>query len=151
MAYIKQTSIADELAKPELRIEYIVRYRRLRWLGEIMRMQDHRVLHTEVRKYADMILQGLVQKRGSLLHDAPAYCGTVHLQEHAGWLPQDVVEEKWVPGEANAVGQQWSLRAIQAQVKQRQRWDSKVVELKEQIWTGADAVEEATDIATAVD
>ena len=54
-------------------------------------------------------------------------------------------------GEANAVGQQWSLRAIQAQVKHRQRWDSKVVELKEQIWTGADAVEEATDIATAVD
>ena len=86
MAYIKQTSIADELAEPELRIEYIVRYRRLRWLGEIMRMQDHRVLHTEVRKYADMILQGLVQKRGSLLHDAPAYCGTVHLQEQSGWL-----------------------------------------------------------------
>ena len=151
MAYIKQTSIADELAEPELRIEYIVRYHRLRWLGEIMRMQEHRVLHTEVRKYADMIVQGLVPKRGSLLHDAPAYCGTVHLQEQAGWLPQDVVEGKWVPGEANAVGQQWSLRAIQAQVKQRQRWDSKVVELKEQIWTGADAVEEATDIATAVD
>ena len=72
-------------------------------------------------------------------------------QEKEPRLPQDVVEEKWVPGEANAVGQQWSLRAIQAQVKQRQRWDSKVVELKEQIWTGADAVEEATDIATAVD
>ena len=51
-----------------MRIEFMVRHRRLRWLGEIMRMQESRVLNTEARKYADMILQKLVSKRGSLLH-----------------------------------------------------------------------------------
>ena len=45
-------------------------------------MQDHRLLHTEVRRYADMILHKLVPKRGSLLEDAPEYSCTVHLQEH---------------------------------------------------------------------
>ena len=34
MAYIKQTKLGDELGEPELRIEYMVRYRRLRWLGD---------------------------------------------------------------------------------------------------------------------
>ena len=150
MAYIKQTRMEEELAEPELKIECMVRHRRLRWLGEIMRMQESRVLNTEVRKYADMILQKLVSKRGSLLHDAPDYAGTIHLQEQAGWLPSDIVEGRWIPGEANTNGVHWTVKGVQAQVRHRQRWDQRVAELKEQVWaSGADEVQEAIDTAVA--
>ena len=148
MAFIKQTRMEEELAEPELRIEYMVRHRRLQWLGEIMRMQENRILHTEVRKYADMILLKLIPKRGSLLHDAPEYVGTIHLREQAGWLPAEIVDGRWVPGEANADGVPWTLTRIQAQVKHRQRWDQRVAGLKAKVWaSGLDEIQEAIDKA----
>ena len=35
------------------------------------------------------------------------------------------------------------------QVKHKQRWDSRVAELKEQTWAGTNVIEEATDTAVA--
>ena len=52
-------------------------------------------------------------------------------------------------GRGSASGHRWSLRAIQAQVKHKQRWDSRVAELKEQTWAGTNVIEEATDTAVA--
>ena len=56
-----------------------------------------------------------------------------------------MVAGTWVPGEEGAT----TLKAIQAQIKHRQRWDTRVEDLKQQIWKGADPVEEATDAAAA--
>jgi hypothetical protein len=66
----------------------MVQHRRLKWLGEVLRMPEWRILHQEVCAYAELIRRGVIDQKGSLLEHAPPYLSVLHLKQQAGWVPE---------------------------------------------------------------
>jgi hypothetical protein len=55
MPYISDRDAEDERADPTMDVDMMVRKLRLKWLGEVLRLPEHRVIHQEVCAYAELV------------------------------------------------------------------------------------------------
>jgi hypothetical protein len=121
MPYISDRDAEDERADPTMDVDMMVRKLRLKWLGEVLRLPEHRVIHQEVCAYAELVRRGVIGKRGSLLHDAPPFESVAHLKQQAGWLPEA------------RLSQMPAVERAQREIM-RKDWEAAVQVLKDGIW-----------------
>eukprot|EP01047_Picozoa_sp_COSAG01_P068465 COSAG01_NODE_9901_length_2306_cov_1328.861350_1_plen_124_part_00 len=78
--YITGRDPEEVRADPELSVVKMVQFRRLKWLGNILRMPEWRIMHQEVCAYAELVRRGVIEKKGSLIEHAPQF-ESMHLRQ----------------------------------------------------------------------
>jgi hypothetical protein len=75
MPYISDRDAEDERADPTMDVDMMVRKLRLKWLGEVLRLPEHRVIHQEVCVYAELVRRGVIGKPRCKTGFVNALCG----------------------------------------------------------------------------
>ena len=76
MAHITKREVRDEYNDPTYPLVMKARQRRLRWLGHVLRMGEHRLVRVAVVSLTERVLRGESEGKGTVIMDAPG-CGSV--------------------------------------------------------------------------
>jgi ribonuclease HI len=92
MAAITGKSRKYENSKRRVNVYRLLRFFRLRLLGEILRSHDDDMRRGEVMMHAELVRIGQLPKIGSFVMDAPEYDSVAELEQHAGRVPNGSIE-----------------------------------------------------------